>query len=93
MTPIQAREAAGLALDEAAALVGIGPNYLRRIERHGHAPYVLALRLSRHYRCRLDVFICGQPRRDGGEGRTCRPALAAPSPALRRSKRGGNTLT
>lgn len=82
MTPTQARKTAGFALSEAAAQVGIGPLYLKRVESHGFAPYVLARRLSRLYQCPLDVF-CGQPRCDGGESRTCRPALTTPlsSPA------------
>lgn len=78
MTPTQAREAAGLAPDAAAAAAGIGLSYLRAIERHGYAPYVLARRLARLYRCPLDVFISGQPRRDGVVRRKCRPAPALP---------------
>ncbi len=51
-----AREAAGLTLADAARSVGIQPDYLRRIERRGQAPYVLAQKLSRSYRCSAMVF-------------------------------------
>jgi hypothetical protein len=51
-----AREAAGLTLTDAARSVGIQPDYLRRIERRGQAPYVLAQKLSRRYRCSAMVF-------------------------------------
>ena len=51
-----AREAAGLTLTDAARSVGICPDYLRRIERRGQAPYVLAEKLSRRYRCSALVF-------------------------------------
>jgi hypothetical protein len=65
------REAAGLSLLEAARSVGIAPEYLQRIERRGQAPYVLAEKLARRYRCSAMIFaqrlIVGSPSsRKGG---------------------------
>jgi hypothetical protein len=52
----EAREAVGLTLHAAAQSVGIRPDYLRRIERRGQAPYVLAQKLARRYRCSALLF-------------------------------------
>ena len=67
----EAREAAGLTLAQAARRARVGTAYLRRIERHGAAPYVLAVRLAGLYGCRMDVFLQGQPQRPqrAGAGR------------------------
>lgn len=53
----QARLAAGLTLAQAAKRARVGERYLRRIELHGRAPYALALRLARLYRCSIHVFL------------------------------------
>ena len=53
----RAREAAGLCLADAARRARVSPNYLRRIELHGGAPYVLAKRLCRIYRCSIHLFL------------------------------------
>jgi len=56
--PEQARESAGLSVEQAAARARIAFSYLRRIERQGGgAPFVLAQRLSRLYGCPLDTFL------------------------------------
>lgn len=52
----QAREAAGLSVQEAARRAHITEGYLRRIESKG-APYMLARRLAALYECRVDVFL------------------------------------
>ena len=58
MTPaIQAREAAGFSLREAARRSRIHPRYLRRIEKGGGAPYVLAVRLAHMYGCSVGIFL------------------------------------
>ncbi len=59
----QARESAGLTLKAAAKRARISVAYLRRIEKSGAAPYVLAVRLSHIYNCKIDVFLQGQPER------------------------------
>jgi len=56
-TASQARISARLSLEEAAKRARICPAYLRRVEREGHASYVLALRLSALYGCSLNVFL------------------------------------
>jgi len=50
------REAAGLTLLDAARHAGVTPDYLRRIERQGQAPYVLAQKLARRYGCSSMIF-------------------------------------
>lgn len=56
-TPAQlARFAAGLSIEEAAERVGVCIPYLRRLEKRGAFPYVLAVRCAREYACALDVF-------------------------------------
>ncbi len=58
MTPsAQARQDAGLSVPEAARRVRVSPAYLRRIEIHGDAPYVLAVRLANLYRCSANLFL------------------------------------
>jgi transcriptional regulator with XRE-family HTH domain len=58
MTPaIQAREAAGYTLIQAARRARVSPIYLRRIEKHGKAPYVLACRLRALYGCSIHAFL------------------------------------
>lgn len=52
-----ARESAGLTLDQAAKRARVGRSYLRAIELHGGASYVLAMRLSHLYHCSIHVFI------------------------------------
>ena len=58
----RAREAAGLSLADAARRARVSPSYLRRIELHGGAPYVLAKRLCRIYRCSIHLFLPSSPR-------------------------------
>lgn len=53
----QARKQAGLTLEEAARRARICPAYLRRVELHGNAPYVLARRLASLYGCSMMVFL------------------------------------
>ena len=53
----RARESAGLSLEQAAEQARICVDYLKRIERHGGASYVLGERLSRIYRCSANLFI------------------------------------
>lgn len=59
MTPaIQARQQAGLTLEQAAKQARIGIPYLRAIEKgRGACSYPLAMRLSRLYRCSANVFL------------------------------------
>jgi transcriptional regulator with XRE-family HTH domain len=58
MTPaMQARINAGLTVQEAARRSRISAAYLRRIEQHGGASWVLACRLAALYQCRIDVFL------------------------------------
>lgn len=52
-----AREDAGFTVEQAAHRARICPAYLRRIERHGRAPYVLAKRLARLYGCPCNLFL------------------------------------
>ena len=66
MTPSEARLAAGLTLEEAARLARVGQIYLRRVEKHGGASWVLCRRLSRLYGAPLDVFVY---KREGGGGK------------------------
>lgn len=56
-TAAQARQEAGLSLAEAARRARICPIYLRRIELHGNAPYVLAKRLAHLYSCSANLFL------------------------------------
>lgn len=67
VTPSEARQAAGLTLEEAARLARVGQIYLRRIEKHGGASWVLCRRLSRLYGAPLDVFVY---KKEGGGGKT-----------------------
>jgi hypothetical protein len=53
---VLAREAAGLTPQQAARRARIRVAYLRQIEQHG-APFVLAERLARLYRCKIDIFL------------------------------------
>jgi hypothetical protein len=53
----QAREKAGLGLEETARSARICVAYLRRVERSGGCSYPLALRLARLYRCSASVFL------------------------------------
>ena len=55
--PQRARENAGLTLHQAAQRARINASYLRRIERRGSAPYILAVRLAHLYKCSIHVFI------------------------------------
>lgn len=52
-----ARKRAGLELSEAAKRARVCVSYLRRVERSGDCSYVLAMRLSRLYRCSANVFL------------------------------------
>jgi len=53
----QARESAGLSLDEAAKRARVCSAYLRAVERRGGASFVLAMRLARLYSCSANVFL------------------------------------
>lgn len=53
----QARDTAGLTLQQAARHARVGESYLRRVELHGGAPYVLARRLARLYCCSIHLFL------------------------------------
>lgn len=53
----QARNNVGLTLKQAARRARVGDSYLRRIELHGGASYVLAQRLARLYQCSIHVFL------------------------------------
>ncbi|HEX8236059.1 MAG TPA: helix-turn-helix domain-containing protein [Abditibacteriaceae bacterium] len=59
MTPAaKARQSAGLTIEQAAKRARIGVEYLRRLERHGGASYVLARRLARLYGgCNIMTFL------------------------------------
>ncbi len=59
MTPTQAREAAGLTVEQAARLARITPAYLRRKEREGSFSVVMAERMERICRCDIKVFLAG----------------------------------
>ncbi len=52
-----ARESAGFTLEQAARRARVCPAYLRRIEKRGWTPYVLAMRLSRLYQCPCSLFL------------------------------------
>lgn len=52
-----ARNMAGLTLKQAAHRARISEPYLRRIERHGNAPYALATRLADLYCCSIHLFL------------------------------------
>lgn len=54
---LMARQKAGLTLQQAATRARICPAYLLKIEKSGRAPYVLAMRLSRLYRCPCQLFL------------------------------------
>ncbi len=56
-SPQLAREKVGLSLHHAARRARISASYLRRIERHGGTPYILAVRLAHLYQCSIHVFI------------------------------------
>ena len=56
-SPSAYREAAGLTVDQAARRARICTAYLRRIERTGGAPYVLAERLAKIYHAPVDAFV------------------------------------
>ena len=53
----RARTENGLTLEQAAKRARICTTYLRRVERHGGAPYSLAQRLAGIYGCRIDAFL------------------------------------
>lgn len=54
----QAREAAGLSIEQAACDAGCCTDYLRRIETgRGTCSYPLAMRLARLYRVSANVFL------------------------------------
>ena len=57
----QARQEAGFSLAEAARRARVCPVYLRRIELHGNAPYVLATRLAHLYSCSTNLFLYAPP--------------------------------
>lgn len=64
------RVEAGYSLQRAAKLARVEPEYLRRVEKRGGSSYVLAVRLSRLYRCSIQIFLYphihtteGQPER------------------------------
>lgn len=63
MTPSEARQAAGLTLEEAARLARVGQPYLRRIECCGGASWVLSRRLARLYSTPIDTFVYKKERR------------------------------
>lgn len=57
MTPaVQARQNAGLSLEQAAKRCRVSVRYLRRVEQCG-APYVLAVRLAALYQTSLNTFL------------------------------------
>jgi transcriptional regulator with XRE-family HTH domain len=67
MTPAeQARIAAGLTVKEAARRARVVPSYLRRVERHGGAPWVLAQRLAFIYNCSANLFLYAAKSQTGG---------------------------
>ena len=70
MTPVEhARHAAGLSLEQAAALIGVSPRYVRQAELHG-APYALASRLAYLYGIDIKAFLLsGAPGRLDKAGR------------------------
>lgn len=55
-----ARKTLKMSIDDAAKRARICPEYLRRIEQHGGAPYILALRLSSLYGCPITLFLYAQ---------------------------------
>lgn len=54
---VAARLAAGLSVEAAARRARICPAYLRRVERHGRAPWILANRLSKLLNCSPRLFL------------------------------------
>ncbi len=63
MSPTEARERAGLSLEDAAKKARVCARYLRDIERRGGAGYGLAMRLSRLYGCSANLFLYGEGHR------------------------------
>ena len=61
-----ARLNAGFTLERAAKKARVVPAYLRRIELHGRAPYVLAARLASLYQCPITVFLYAKPLEHAG---------------------------
>src|SRR5579863_1246636 len=57
MSARDAREKAGLSVEEAAKRARVCVPYLRAVERRGGASYVLAMRLARLYRCSATIFL------------------------------------
>jgi len=57
----QARQESGFSLTEAARRARVCPAYLRRIELHGKAPYVLATRLAHLYSCSVNLSLYAPP--------------------------------
>jgi len=93
LTPAaQARQDAGFPLEEAARRVRVCPAYLRRIELHGDAPYVLAMRLAHLYGCSTNLFLfapTAPTKTIKGPSRRLKPLTAGrkPVPARRKSSR------
>jgi hypothetical protein len=80
MTPADARESAGLALDAAAKKLRISPRYLRTKEIHGDWPWSLANRAAKLYQCRLKTFLYCRGSRRAAVTKTrqgCSPAALA----------------
>jgi hypothetical protein len=63
----------GFSLRRAAKLVRVEPEYLRRVEIHGGAPYVLAVRLSRLYQCSMQIFLYTHVRTAQGQSERFSP--------------------
>ncbi len=65
MSPIrQARENAGLSLEEVAHRLGRSVDYLRQVEGGGRCSFRLGMRLAYLYKCSANVFLT-----KGGKGR------------------------
>ncbi len=60
MTPREIRKAAGISAADMAARARICTSYLLRLERNGRAPERMALRLSRLYGCRMELWLRGE---------------------------------
>lgn len=76
-----ARESAGFGLEEAARRARVSPDYLRRIERNGGAPFALACRLSNLYDgAPTDIFLRRKEDRDEGIRTRGTTATAKASP-------------
>lgn len=64
MSPEELRKEQGLSLVQMAEKIRICPAYLRRIELHGKAPWMVAQRMAKHYKAdRMEIFLRAWPKK------------------------------